>query len=192
MPEEKESYQQAALFGSTAILSPRRGIDIVDRREHLELRQVGSNDETWAMVAFHPDGTLAYMSRLSDEQRGDFNIFDYHVMDEDKVKAIVTGFYSYASWFYKRVSESKRPVFNLYTIVALFNRQGKQLGKKPALLPNSMTIRGGFDNERGPLLIPQQPLKIAYARLLDYPSLSEELMHLVVRVYKADGLYYDA
>ena len=41
--EEKEKFQQAALFGDTAIFSPRQGINLVDGREHLELRQIGSD-----------------------------------------------------------------------------------------------------------------------------------------------------
>ncbi|MEN6338304.1 MAG: hypothetical protein ABFE01_28955, partial [Phycisphaerales bacterium] len=149
-------------------------------------------DEVQAVLSFHPDGTLGYMSCLVVEQTNAFDLFDYHVIDEKTLERALVTFYSYASWFYKRVSEKKRPVFSLYTMVALFNKQGKRLGKKPASPPSSMTIGWPGENQNNPLIIPQQPLKIAYAGLLDFQNLSQELMHLIIRAYKAGGLYYEA
>ena len=189
--EEKETFQQAALFGETAIFSPRRGINLVDEREHLELRQIGSNDKPSTMLTFHPDGTLAWMSCLSTEQEQGYNLFDYHVIDERKLQSKLMAFYCYASWFYQRLSVNKRPIFSLYTTVALFNKQGKKLGKKPATPPNSMSIGMGFENQLNPLLIPQQPLKISFAKLIESQTLCQELMHLIVRAYKSEGLYYE-
>jgi len=189
--EEKEAFQKAALFGQTAIFSTRQGINLVDEREHLELRQIGSDDKPCTMLAFHPDGTLAWMSCLDNEQEQGYNLFDYHVIDERKLQSKLTAFYCYASWFYQRLSANKRPIFSLYTTVALFNKQGKKLGKKPASPPNSMSIGMGFKNQQNPLLIPQQPLKIAFAKLLEYQNLCREFMHLIVRDYKAEGLYYE-
>lgn len=187
--EEKETFQQAALFGETAIFSPRRGINLVDEREHLELRQIGSNDKPCTMLTFHPDGTLAWMSCLSTEQEQGYNLFDYHVIDERKLQSKLMAFYCYASWFYQRLSVNKRPIFSLYTTAALFNKQGKELGKKPANPPNSMSIGMGFENQLNPLLIPQQPLKISFAKLIESQTLCQELMHLIVRAYKSEGLY---
>lgn len=189
--EEKETFQQAALFGETAIFSPRRGINLVDEREHLELRQIGSNDKPCTMLTFHPDGTLAWMSCLSTEQEQGYNLFDYHVIDERKLQSKLMAFYCYASWFYQRLSVNKRPIFSLYTTAALFNKQGKELGKKPANPPNSMSIGMGFENQLNPLLIPQQPLKISFAKLIESQTLCQELMHLIVRAYKSEGLYYE-
>ena len=189
--EEKETFQQAALFGETAIFPPRRGINLVDGREHLELRQIGSDNKPCTMLTFHPDGTLAWMSCLSTEQKQGYNLFDYHVIDERKLQSKLMAFYCYASWFYQRLSVNKRPIFSLYTTVALFNEQGKKLGKKPASPPNSMSIGMGFENQQTPLVIPQQPLKIAFAKLMESQNLSRELMHLIIRAYKAEGLYYE-
>jgi hypothetical protein len=76
-------------------------------------------------------------------------------------------------------------------MVALFNKQGKRLGKKPASPIGSMTVGWPGENQNNPLIIPQQPLKIAYARLLDFQDLSQELMHLIIRTHKARGLYYE-
>jgi len=39
--EEKEAFQRASLFGDTAVFSTKRGVDVIDGREHLELRQRG-------------------------------------------------------------------------------------------------------------------------------------------------------
>jgi len=189
--EEKETFQQAALFGETAIFSLRRGLDFVDEREHLELRQIGSDDKPYTILAFHPDGTLAWMSCLDNEQGQGYNLFDYHVIDERKLQSKLTAFYCYASWFYQRLSANKRPIFSLYTTVALFNEQGKKLGKRPSFPPNSMSIGMGFENQQNPLVIPQQPLKIAFAKLIETQKLSQELMNLIVRAYKAEGLYYE-
>ncbi len=187
--EEKETFQQAALFGKTAIFLPRRGIDLVDGREHLELRQIGSDDKPCTMLTFHPDGTLAWMCCLSTEQERGYDLFDYHVIDERKLQSKLMAFYGYASWFYQRLGVNQRPIFSLYTSVALFNEQGKKLGKKPASPPNSMSM--GFGNQQNPIVIPQQPLKIAFAKLLESQNLSHELMHLIIRAYKAEDLYYE-
>jgi len=189
--EEKEAFQRAALFGQTAIFSPQQGINLVDEREHLELRQIGSDDKPRTMLIFHPDGTLAWMSCLGTEQEQGYNLFDYHVINERKLQSELMAFYCYASWFYKRLSVNKRPIFSLYTTVALFNRRGKKLGKKPANPPNSMSIGMGYENQLNSLLIPQQPLKISFAKLIEIQTLCQELMHLVVRAYKSEGLYYE-
>jgi len=188
--EEKEKFQKAALFGETAIFSPQRGLLIVDEREHLELNQIGSDDKSCAMLTFHPDGTLAWMSCLDNEKVQDYNLFDIHVIDEKKLYSKLTAFYYYASWFYKRLSANKRPIFSLYTTVALFNEQGRKLGKRPSSPPKSMSIGMGFESQKNSLLIPQQPLKIAFAKLIETQKLAQELIHLIVRAYKAEGLYY--
>lgn len=187
--EEKETFQQKALFGETAIFSPRKGIDIVDRREHLELCQLGSDDKPRTMLTFHTDGTLTGVSCLINSERGqDYNLFDYHVIDEGKLQGKLTGFYCYASWFYQHLSANKRPIFSLYTIVALFNEQGKKLGKRPTLPLKSMSM--SFGNQLNTLVIPQQPLNISFAKLMKFQNLCQELMHLIVRAYKAEDQYY--
>ncbi len=190
--EEKEKFQQKALFGETAIFSKRKGIDVVDGREHLELRQFGSHNEPCTIVSFHPDGTLAWMSCISGEQEQDYNLFDYYVINEGKLQDDLLAFYSYASWFYRSLSADIRPIFSLYTTVALFNKVGKKLGKKPAFPSNSMSIGMGFKNQQNPLLIPQQPLRIAFSKLLESQNLCQEFMHLIVRIYKAEDLYYES
>ena len=53
-----------------------RGTDAVDGREHLELRQCTGNNETFAMLVFHPDGTLAYVSHLMREETHSHSLFD--------------------------------------------------------------------------------------------------------------------
>lgn len=189
--EEKEAFQQAALFGETAVFSPQKGVVLVDGREHLELRQIESNRQPCDMITFNPDGTLAWISCLSTEQETGYNLFDFHVIDEKKLETKLMAFYCYASWFYQRLSVSKKPIFSLYTTVALFNEQGKKLGKKPASPPGSMSIGMGFRNQQNPLIIPQQPLRIAFAKLMESQKLSDELMHLIIRAYKAEDLYYE-
>ncbi len=187
---EKEVFQQKALFGETSIFSPRKGIDVVDGREHLELRQSGSHNEPCTILTFHPDGTLAWMSCVCMEEEQGYDLFDYNVIDEGKLHGELASFYSYASWFFRRLSANRRPVFSLYTEVALYNEKGKKLGKRPSIPPNSMSIGMGCQNEHNPLLIPAQPLKIAFSRLSESASLCRELMNLVIRTFKADGLYY--
>ena len=190
-PEEKEAFQEAALFGKTAVFSTRRGINVVDQREHLELHQLGVRDEICAALGFYPNGALGYMSCLDSEETRSFNLFEQYVIDESKIGSVLMAFYSYASWFYERINASRRPVFSFYTTVALFNKQGKKLGKRPTLPPNSMTVGWMGENRESPLVIPRQALKIAYAKLRDSKSLSEELMALIVRAYKAGGSYYE-
>jgi hypothetical protein len=189
--EEKEVFQQKALFGETSIFSPRKGIDVLDGREHLELRQSGSHNEPGTVLTFHPDGTLAWMSCLCVKEEHGYDLFDYHVIDEGKLQDELAAFYSYASWFFRRLSANRRPVFSLYTEVALYNEKGKKLGKKPSTPPDSMSIGMGCQNQHNPLLIPEQPLKMAFSKLSESPSLCRELMHLVIRTFKADGLYYE-
>ncbi len=189
--KEKEVLQQSALFGETAIFSPRQGIEVVDGREHLELCQLGSNDKPCEMLSFHPDGTLAWMTHLTGKQEQDYNLFDWHVIDERNVQSKLMSFYCYASWFYQRLIANKRPIFSLYTTIALFNKEGKKFGRKSASPPKSMSMGMGFEGQLNPIVIPRQPLKIAFAKLLESQELSEELIHLIVRVYKAEGLYYE-
>jgi len=109
-----------------------------------------------------------------------------------ELRRTLTAFYCYASWFYQRLSANKRPIFNLYTAVALFNKKGRKLGEKPPSPPDSINISIGLEDQESPLMIPQQPLKIAYARLRNSADLSRELMHLIVRVHKATGMYYES
>jgi len=144
------------------------------------------------MLAFHPDGTLAYVSCLAPEETHTFSLFDEYVIDEGRVDSSLAAFYCYASWFYRRLGEAKTPIFSLYTTVVLFDEQGRRLGKRPASRLDSITVNMGFPDQCNPLVIPQRPLKIAYARLMDYQDLSEELMHLIVRACKAGGRYYEA
>ena len=189
--EEKEMFQKTALFGETAIFSIQRGLYFFDEREHLELSQNGTDDKPCTMLTFHPDGTLAWMSCIDNEQEKDYNLFDYHVIDEINLHSKLKAFYCYASWFYQQISAHKRPIFSLYTTVALFNENGKKLGKRPSSPPNSMSIDMGFESQNNPLLVPQQPLKIAFAKLIEKEKLTKELMHLIVRAYKAEGMYYE-
>jgi len=189
--EEKETFQQKGLFGKTAIFSPRKGINLVEQREHLELCQLDSRDEPYTILTFHPDGTLAWISCLNNEHTQGYNLFDYHVIDEQEIHDKLTTFYRYALWFYKHLSDNKRPIFSLYTNIAIFNERGKKLGKRPASPPNSMSVGMGFEKQLNPLVIPQQPLKIAFAKLTEPENICQELMHMVVRTFKADDLYYE-
>jgi hypothetical protein len=190
--EKKETFQQKALFGNAAFFSSSKGINIVEGREHLELRQLGSHNEPCTIVTFHPDGTLAWMSCIGIEQERDFNLFDYNVINEEKLQDELLAFYSYASWFYQSLSVDIRPIFNLYTSVALFNKAGKKLGKKPAFPPNSMCMGMGFKSQENPLLIPEKPQKIAFSKLLNYQIICQEFMHLIIRAYKAEDMYYES
>lgn len=188
---EKDTFQQKALFGETAIFSPRKGIDIFEKREHLELHQLGSDGKPYTMLTFHPDGTLSWMSSIKTEQEQSYNLFDYSVINELVLENKLNVFFCYASWFYQRLSDNTRPIFSLYATTALFNEQGMKLGKKPVLPPNSMSHNMGFEKLENPLLIPQKPLKIAFSKLLEYHNICQELMHLIVRAYKAEDLYYE-
>lgn len=190
--EEKNAFQQAALFGSTVIFSPEKGITVVDAREHLELKQFEQHDRLCTKLDLHPDGTLVWTSTVNNarQKHDEYNLFDMHVIDEELLNSKMDSFYRYALWFYERLSNKTRPIFNLFTSVALNNEQGKKLGKRPTSSPKSISIGMGFGNSGNPIVFPDQPLNISFARLKKSQGISQELMHLIIRAYKSDGLYY--
>ena len=190
--EEKNAFQQAALFGSTVIFSPEKGTTAVDAREHLELKQFERHDRLCTKLDLHPDGTLVWTSSINNDSQShdEYSLFSMHVIDEELLYSKLVGFYNYALWFYQRLSGKKRPIFSLFTSLLLYNEQGKKLGKRPASSPNSMSIGMGFGNSENPIVFPGQPLNISFAQLTKPQGISQELMHLITRAYKAKGLYY--
>jgi hypothetical protein len=190
--EEKTAYQQAALFGSTVIFSPEKGITAVDARKHLELKQFEQHGHLCVKLDLYPDGTLFWTSTINNTRQNhdEHSLFNMHVIDEDLLYSKLISFYNYALWFYQRLSRKKRPIFSFFTSVSLFNKQAKKLGKRPASSPTSMSIGMGFGNSEKPIVFPDQPLNISFAQLTNPQGVTQELMHLMIRAYKAEGLYY--
>jgi len=189
---EKEAFQQSGLFGDTAIFSPEKGITPVDARGHLEFNQSERHDRLCTKLELYPDGTLVLKDVLSNnvQRHNEFDLFSSHVIDEELLYSKLITFYNYASWFYQRLSEKKRPIFSLFTSLALYNEQGKKLGRRPASPPKSMCIGMGFGNFENPIVVPDQPLNISFAKLTTPQELTQELMHLITRAYKSEDLYY--
>jgi hypothetical protein len=50
----------------------------------------------------------------------------------------------------------------------------------------------GFKSQENPLLIPEHPQKIAFSKLLNYQIICQEFMHLIIRAYKAEDMYYES
>jgi hypothetical protein len=185
--ETKEYFLQPALFGDSAIFSRELGTKEVIVREHISFVQYEQNDNLVNSLDCYPDGTLVWRSALiSEVEHGFFTIYSY-IIDQDQVRRKLFTFISYANIFYSKLL--KKPyISNFFLTSVMCYLQDKKLGRATSKLQNGISL--GFKSMPDPLVIPQKPMKIALSKLKNPANLTDNLMELIVRAFKCEGLYH--
>lgn len=182
-----DKFLQPALFGSAAIFSPELGTKKVIAREHLSFAQYGRHDALINSIEFHPDGALAWRSvPASERNEGFFTLYSY-VIDQDEVSRKLVKFISYSDLFYSKLLNNPY-ISSFYLTAVMYNLQDKKLGRITSKLRSSISL--GFKSMEDPLIIPQKPMKVARTELRNPTTLGHNLMGLIMRAFKTEGLYY--
>jgi hypothetical protein len=180
---------QHELLGLMAglIFHPRLGTDIVEQRDHIAFVQ--RDDQSRGEVAIaeaYADGTLVFRSVVP--RRPDapsLSLADSHVIDEDAVRAMIAGLFTFAQRHYqqRRIDPGAIHLGMSLTDIAF-----KHFGKLPTYPMSSFTI--GDPRIEDPLRVPRTPLRVSSDQLADAQRLADVIVQHIAREFRLGGAYF--
>lgn len=184
----RDQVKQVALFGSSAVFDAQLGTKELEGREYISFVQSKDRDQVSNTLSFDVYGALLWGAKLGGDSNQSSFLFDMYVIDEEEVQKRLIAFIHFAHRFYNEVLKI-RGVHAFYVSGAILGIENKKIGRRPNVLPQSMGI--GFGGMEDPLVVPREPMRIAQGSFNTPENLVSELLALIKRAFKAEGLYYE-
>lgn len=186
--EMRDQMKRAALFGKSAVFDPQRGTKELEGREYISFVQTGLGEQVTNALSFDVYGALIWGAKVGGDLNENSFLFDAFVIDEQEVERNLISFANCAQKFYDDVVRIPA-VPPLYLSVVMLGLENKKFGKRPNVPPTSMGI--GFGGMEDPLVVPREPMRVTQGRLRTPEKLVHELVTMISRAFKAEGLYYE-
>ena len=185
----QDEFLKPAMFGDAALFARQLGISHRETEASLIFEQKDEHRHSLiATLEINCDGTLVFGNAIGRSDRQGYSLVRNFVIDEAEVSADLARYFTYANGFYGGLEEGSL-LTSFFFGGSLSGLEHKSFGRIPAVEPSGMGMP--MHNFCDPLHLPAQPRKISRAKLADAVAEAGEITHLVGRMFRSAGAYYE-